>query len=144
MLLLKTISCLKITQFTNMILQHEIIRVKLQQNNMLICLLIFFCFIKCILGSLIVDYFNIKIDIFIYAIQLKLNNYTKISRKKQPHLKEYFSIIFFSRWFGDISCLSEFSCTCCHVFLLWTKCIGTGLPKVFVVEKTFDNVTACE
>lgn len=47
------------------------------------------------------------------------------------------------RWFGNIPCLSKYSCTCSHVFLLWTVCIGTSLPAVFVVEKIFDIITAC-
>lgn len=45
------------------------------------------------------------------------------------------------RWFGNIPCLFKYSCTCSHVFLLWTVCTGTRLPEVSVVEKVFDVIT---
>lgn len=60
-------------------------------------------------------------------------------KKQCPH----FTTIIFFRWPGNIPCLTKYSCTCSDVFLLWTVCIGTSLPEVFVVEKIFDIITAC-
>lgn len=47
------------------------------------------------------------------------------------------------RWFGDVPRLYKYSCTCSHVLLLWTVCIGTSLPEILVVEKISDDITAC-
>ena len=46
----------------------------------------------------------------------------------------------FPRRFGYFSCYGQFTCTHCHVLLLWNFCTWTRIQKIYLVEKIPDHL----